>query len=188
MGRPLVGIFVGGEGRRMGGLAKGLLETQSGESVVERLVRIAREALGDVDVVLVGRAEKYAALGLESLADEPAGIGPVGGLGALLSEGSRRGAPYVLALACDMPFVSPELLAELARTEGAAVAPVRDEKWEPLCARYEPSRAREALERVLASGRRSLWAVLDELGAEALELRVAPAELEDWDEPGDLER
>lgn len=188
MGKPLVGVFVGGQGRRMGGVAKGMLATASGERIVERLLRVAREALGDIDVVLVGRAEEYASLGLDHVDDDPPGMGPIGGLGALLSEGARRGAPYVLALACDMPEVTPELLTELARTNAAAVAPVRDGMWEPLCARYDPTRALEALRRVLARGRRSLWSVLDELGDEAVELRVAPELLEDWDEPGDVRR
>ena len=59
-----------------------------------------RAALPGVELVLVGAAEPYGALGLRAIADEPAGIGPLGGLGGLLS---HAGSGQVLALACDLP-------------------------------------------------------------------------------------
>ena len=94
MSAPLVGIFVGGKGRRMGGVAKGLLTAPGGTAtLVARLARVVREAFGEVDLVLVGSADAYAAQGLPSLADDPPGVGPIGGLSALLAEGRRRGSP-----------------------------------------------------------------------------------------------
>src|SRR5581483_6618899 len=97
----LAGIFVGGAGRRMGGAAKGLLPTAGGPSVLDR----SRSLLGEAGLapVLVARHPAYASLALEHLDDDPPGIGPLGGLIALLR---RAGAGYALALACDMPFLT----------------------------------------------------------------------------------
>lgn len=188
MSAPLVGIFVGGRGSRMGGVAKGLLAAPGAtETLVARLERVAREALGEPQVVLVGRAEAYAALGLPSLEDQPPGVGPIGGLGALLGVATERGAPFALALACDLPFVSAALLRRLGTFEprARAVAPRQGALWQPLCARYAPAPALEATRGLIAGGARSLQAVLSELGAVELPLEASD-ELRDWDEPGDL--
>lgn len=188
MARPLVGIFVGGKGRRMGGVAKGLLTAPGGgETLVERLVRVVREAHGEVDLVLVGNADAYASHGLPSLADDPPGVGPIGGLMALLTEGERRGAPFVLTLACDLPYVNAALLRRLRDFSpgAAAVAARQGERWQPLCARFDPRAARPVAHDLLCAGARSLQAVLDALSAAELPLD-SDADLRDWDEPGDI--
>ncbi len=181
----LAGVFVGGGGTRMGGLPKGLLRTAGGVTLVERLHGLLVSV--GAEVVLVGASDAYAALGFESIADEPRGVGPIGGLGGLLRRAA--GAP-TLALACDMPYVSAALLARLASAPPApVVAPKRDGRWEPLCARYDPARVLPVLSRLLAARRHALQAVLDEAGAVALPLSDDEAmELRDWDVPSDLPR
>ena len=189
---PLVGILVGGEGRRMGGIAKGLLRSPDGsESLVERMARVAREAFPDAEPLLVGSASAYASLALRSLADAPAGIGPLGGLRALLCEAERLDAPFVVALACDLPFVSAALLEQLVDSapESDCVAPRQGDRWQPLCARYASRVALDAANDALASGDHSLQRVLARLHVSELVLTArARAELDDWDEPGDLQR
>jgi molybdopterin-guanine dinucleotide biosynthesis protein A len=118
-------------------------------------------------------------------------MGPIGGLAALLARAGVHGRPAI-ALACDLPFVSAALIAHLAAhsSDALAVAPRPDGIWQPLCARYAPG-ALAVTERVIASGRRALHAVLDDLGPQAVELPLAPGErglLADWDEPGDVRR
>jgi molybdopterin-guanine dinucleotide biosynthesis protein A len=103
----------------------------------------------------------------------------------------HAGTGDVLALACDLPFVSPALLGRLATEhEGAAaVAPRRDDRWEPLFARYAAPRALEAAQRRADIGAWSLQGLLDELAASSLS--VAPEEvnqLDDWDCPEDFSR
>jgi molybdopterin-guanine dinucleotide biosynthesis protein A len=186
----LVGIFVGGQARRMGGMAKGLLSTPSGESVVTRLTRIARAI--DADVVLIGQSEAYVELGLEALSDDPTGVGPLGGLSALLAEAERRRMPSAIALACDLPYVTQALLVRLVEhaPDAAAVAPRQDGKWQPLFARYAPVPALEAARAALRSGERALFAVLERLGARAVELPLDAGQIEllrDWDEPTDVQ-
>jgi molybdopterin-guanine dinucleotide biosynthesis protein A len=180
----LAGIFVGGPGRRMGGRPKGLLEGPGGVTLVERW-RALLGGLG-VEVVLVGDAAAYAGMGLPALADEPAGVGPLGGLVALLRRAADRPA---LAVACDMPFVSQALVARLLAAPGAAsiVAPRRDGRWEPLCARYDPARVLPLAVARAASPYHSLQRLLEDAGAAPLPL--APheaAELRDWDSPDDV--
>jgi molybdopterin-guanine dinucleotide biosynthesis protein A len=182
-GDLLAGLFVGGRGARLGGAAKGLLTAPGGGTLLARWLAVLHGA--GVEVVLVGRHEAYASAGLEVLDDDPPGIGPLGGLVALLKR-ARDG--QALALACDMPFVSGALIGRLiAAPPAVVVAPRRDGHWEPLCARYDaPAALPHALRRV-AAGEHALQPLLDESGALPLAVDAAEArELHDWDAPGDL--
>lgn len=184
MTRAVAGIFVGGAGTRMGGIAKGLMRTGDGATLVERWC-ITLDPLG-VELVLVGDRAAYAGLGMEVVADQPAGIGPLGGLVALLR---RAGAAQALALACDMPFVSSTLLDRLlaASPQAPIVAPRRDGRWEPLCARYDPSRVLAPALANARSGDHSLQRLLRDAGAVELPLTPKQAdELRDWDTPEDV--
>ncbi|HEY4015500.1 MAG TPA: molybdenum cofactor guanylyltransferase [Polyangiaceae bacterium] len=184
MNRAIAGVFVGGAGLRMGGAAKGLLPAPGGGTLVARWIELL--APRGLDVVLVGERREYAPLGLEILADAPAGIGPLGGLVALLQRASVAPA---LAFACDMPFVSASIVERLlaASPDAAVLAPRRGERWEPLCARYDPSRV---LPLAVARARgqdHSLQRLLHAAGAQALDLTAAEAaELRDWDSPDDV--
>jgi molybdopterin-guanine dinucleotide biosynthesis protein A len=182
----VAGIFVGGAGKRMGGRAKGLLAAPGGGTLVSRWLSVLRELRVD-EVMLVGRHEAYESVGLESIADDPPGIGPLGGLAGLLE---RAGRAQALALACDMPFVSAALVARLlASPEAAAIAPRREGRWEPLCARYDPARVLPIVRRRIAAGQRSLQPLLDDAGAIELPPEAGDAaELEDWDTPDDAAR
>lgn len=188
--RPaLVGVFVGGASRRMGS-PKGLLELR-GEPLVLRLVRLAR-ALGPraSEVVLVGERPEYAALGLPTLRDggargQRASVGPLGGLVSLLEHAGPR---WALALSCDLPFVSLELLAALLDAPDAAVvAPVRDGRFEPLVARYDAARVLATAWSRLERGERSLQGLLAEVSASPF-VWTRPDELDDWDTPDDVRR
>jgi molybdopterin-guanine dinucleotide biosynthesis protein A len=171
----------------MGGVAKGLLDAPGGGSLVARSCALLRAA-GVDEIVLVGAHEAYAHLGLTVLADDPPGIGPLGGLVALLR---RAAGGRALALACDMPFVSLELLRRVldAAPGAPALAPRLDGRWEPFCARYEAAVVLPVALRLVAAGERSLQRVLDQSGARSLELREGEAaQLGDWDTPGDVGR
>ena len=177
----VAGIFVGGASTRMGGRPKGLLVAPSGETIVARWKRMFGAL--EVPCVLVGRQAAYDALGIETLADDPPGIGPLGGLISLFG---RAGTGAAIAVGCDMPFVSEELLERLVgfSSGASAVAARRGEVWEPLFARYEAPPALAAARALAASGRHALFGVLDSLGAEALPMSHEEfAELRDWDTP-----
>lgn len=170
----------------MGGRDKAQLRAPgTDETLLGRLWRLSSE-LGLCCVVVGGRPRP----GLEVLADDPPRIGPLGGLGALLV---HAGHQPVIALACDLPYLSAELIQRLARSPSAAsvVAPREPNhgKWETLCARYDPARVLPAVRRASSSGAYSLQTLLGELEVEELVLTDAERELlRDWDEPGDLTR
>jgi molybdenum cofactor guanylyltransferase len=181
---PLVGLFVGGAARRMGGAAKGLLPAPGGETIVERW----RALCGTVELrcVLVGEADAYAGLEIERIADARPGAGPLGGLVGLLR--AQPAAP-VVAVACDMPYVTEALLRRLAfsTSVAAALAPWRNDLFEPLFARYDPARVLPLAERQLAGHDLSMQRLLREAGAERFPLSAEEWPLlADWDEPGDL--
>lgn len=187
-----LGVFVGGGSTRMGGHPKGLLPApDTGEPLVARLLRVGREA--GLAPVLVGDASAYLDVcgGVESLADQPAGVGPMGGLGALLQHARTQAAPHCLAVACDMPFVTVELLSLLRDTapEAAALAPrdAQSGRWQPMCARFAPEPTLRAVQGCLADGKHSLQQVFRRLPAIELQLDAAHgAQLRDWDRPEDI--
>jgi molybdopterin-guanine dinucleotide biosynthesis protein A len=186
-----IGLFVGGRGTRMGGVPKGNLELAPGVRLIERLVGECRRALPEAPLVLVGAADAYADLGLSALHDEPPGIGPLGGLRALLRHAGANGHSGALALACDLPFLDAALIARLASEAPGApfLAPRAGELWHTLSARYGLA-ALASVEATLAAGERALQRVVARLGGAAQELSTDPAEarkLRDWDTPEDRE-
>ena len=163
------------------GRPKGRL-LHEGSTLVERAVAMAR-ATG-LTPVLVGDASPYADLCLDvpRCSDEPAGVGPLGGLRAVL----RRGP--ALALACDMPYVTAASIRRLQTAPGSEVLVAeRDGRFEPLFARYEPSLL-PSLEAYLAEGQRAFQPWLRGLDGEGRLSRVEMAQgtLRDWDRPADL--
>jgi molybdopterin-guanine dinucleotide biosynthesis protein A len=175
----------------MGGVAKGLLPLDSGQSVIERLLGEVARAIPDSERVLVGAATAYTELRLEALADRPAGVGPIGGLAALLEHAAARGAGQVLALACDLPRLDAGVITRLAEADAAASAVVicQANVRNPLIARYAVGPGRAAVAEALGAGRRSLQAVLDCLRPPPTLLELPETDsalLDDWDTPSDV--
>ena len=185
----LAGIFVGGGSTRMGGRPKGLLRAPTGETLVERWKGVFAGLA--IPCVLVGERarEAYASAGLEVLSDEHAeeNLGPLGGVVALLG---HAGEQNVIAVACDMPFVSIELVRKLASAAPApAVAARRDGRWEPFFVRYDAKVVRPIATAHANARRGSLQALLDAVKAEELALSTTEHdELRDWDTPEDASR
>jgi molybdopterin-guanine dinucleotide biosynthesis protein A len=169
----------------MKGFPKGFLRGAHGLCIVEHHWRMAVK-LG-WEAVMVGVHPAYAHFAKERdivcLEDSPPGIGPLGGLSALLGFAKRR---FCIALACDMPHVAFEDLEALALSpsQAAALVPRRD-YWEPLFARYNPCVASPALEAFLEAGGRSFQGFLERLKPEVFSPK-AQRTLEDWDCPEDL--
>lgn len=159
-------VVAGGRGERLGGVAKGLLEVE-GRTVVERLVGLAAE-LGVAEVLLVANAPgPYARYGLRTVADVVEGKGAPGGVHAALV-GART--EWVLAVACDMPFVSAEAARVLLQARSAEVDAVCFEvagRLEPLLAVYRAALAEDWGEE-LRKGNPSLRALLGRCRARCL--------------------
>lgn len=113
-------ILAGGTSRRMG-TDKAAVEVD-GVAMVDRVGRALAETVDEVWLSL-RHGQEHPSPGLPVVRD--AGAGPLGGLSAGLA---RLSAPdAVLAVAVDMPFVTPSLLAEVRAALGQHEAAV------PLC-------------------------------------------------------
>ena len=184
---PIVGaVLAGGASRRMG-TAKATLEL-GGRPLLEYPLAAVQGA-GLEPAVVAKPGSPLPPLAVPRW-DEPAEpVHPLTGIVAALT--AARGRP-VLAVACDMPFVTAELLADLAARAGPLVVPEVDGRLHPLLARWDPSLLPalcDALEREAP-----LHVVATELDAQ----RVDEAELRRFcdparllfnvNAPGDLER
>jgi len=130
----VVAVLAGGRGTRLGG-AKAMVELD-GAPLIQRPLAVARAAGLDAFVVAKrGTALPDVPTWLEP--DEPSH--PLVGLITALEHGP------VIAVACDQPWLTPELLRALADHDGPAIAVER----EPFPGRYEPLQLpvlRDALE------------------------------------------
>ena len=182
---PVIGLFVGGRGSRMGGIAKGMLEAPDGSgTILDRLIAIARTL--SPDVVLVGRHAAYADRSLTTIEDVGADAGPLAGLVSLLEHARDRD---VIAMATDLPFVETALIARLIHEQPDAgiLAPRRGAFWEPLLARYRSARVIDVARARLASRALSLQGLLEASSTTELVLDDDErAQLIDWDAPSDI--
>ena len=103
-------VLAGGQGRRMGGVEKGLRELRAKPMVAWVLERFAPQ----VDEVLINanqNIEIYARFGHSVIPDEIGGFaGPLAGLQRGLSEARF---PLVATAPCDTPFLPTDLVARL---------------------------------------------------------------------------
>lgn len=184
----------------MGGVPKGRLPApETGEPLVVAAARLVRELA--LELVLVGDAVAYVDLlpGIAAVSDAPPGIGPLGGLAALLEHAALRGATYAVSLACDLPHLAqPSARDALARlaiasapVSAAVVAPRRHAHapWEPLFARYDVALSRPVVAHAIGRGVRSFQRLFDDLEVHRFELSTGEISvLDDWDTPDDVAR
>jgi molybdopterin-guanine dinucleotide biosynthesis protein A len=126
-------ILAGGRASRMGGRDKAFAAVD-GEPIVVRTVRLFRELFPQV-VVVTDRPERYAVLGVETVADRFPESGPLAGVHAGM-QASRH--PYIFVAGCDMPGLDPDAIRFLlGRIDTAdAVVPCWKDDIEPLHAVY----------------------------------------------------
>ena len=118
-------VLAGGQGRRMGGVDKGLVPFRGAPMVAAVVERLAPQ-VGAIVVNANQNHAAYEALGHRVVPDAVGGFaGPLAGLHAGLSAAST---PYVVTVPCDSPFLPLDLVARLgdalART-GAMLAVAR---------------------------------------------------------------
>ncbi|HKI63045.1 MAG TPA: molybdenum cofactor guanylyltransferase MobA, partial [Burkholderiales bacterium] len=103
-------VLAGGQGRRMGGVDKGLQPLNGRPMVAWAIERLAPQ----VDEILLNanqNAEAYARLGQRVVPDSLGGFaGPLAGLHAGLQAAAQ---PLVATVPCDSPFLPLDLVARL---------------------------------------------------------------------------
>lgn len=188
-------VLCGGASRRMG-RDKALLEVE-GQAMAVRVAAALVDAGADPVVAVGGDADALAAVGLEVVADETPGEGPLGGLVTALAVAPR---PIVFAAACDL--VSPSASA-IAATVDALVAEPEDtgdtgQRGLPAVAvpvvggrrQWMHAAWRTAAERPLraafAAGERAVHAAVAAGRLRVVDLELPDAAVADADSPADL--
>lgn len=109
-------ILAGGRSSRFGSdKARALLD---GEALITRLARQIEPVASRVSVVAEA-ADKYADLGLRTIADRRPGLGPLAGIEAALFD-AHHISDWIIIFSCDLTAIHPawiELLAAARRSE-----------------------------------------------------------------------
>jgi molybdopterin-guanine dinucleotide biosynthesis protein A len=160
----VVAVLAGGQGRRMGG-AKPVAELR-GEPLIAHPLRAAAQA--GLEAVVVAKAATPPPLTVPVWREPDEPVHPLLGIVTALERAERP----VVAVGCDMPFVTADLLARLAAGPEAAVR--AGGQLEPFPARYEPA-ALPALRGALAreASMRATLAALEPVTLEVEERVVA---------------
>jgi molybdopterin-guanine dinucleotide biosynthesis protein A len=104
-------IFAGGQGRRMGGVDKGLVALD-GRPLVAHVVERLAPQVGALVINANQNRDRYAAFGYPVVADVvPDFAGPLAGLHAGIAAAAT---PYIVTSPCDSPFLPLDLVGRLA--------------------------------------------------------------------------
>ncbi|MBE3037368.1 MAG: molybdenum cofactor guanylyltransferase [Chloroflexi bacterium] len=147
-------ILAGGKSQRMG-QDKAIMPFR-GEALVRRVLDRLAGLAAEV-IVIAPVSQEYLSLGIRIVPDWLPGRGPLGGLYTALFAASH---PAVAAVACDMPFVSADLLAHLRdllfSDNMDVVVPSSERGLEPLHAIYRRETCLPAVREALDSGEQRL--------------------------------
>lgn len=177
-------ILAGGESRRMGQDKAALL--LNGQTLLQRVIAVVEPLFSEV---IVSTRRVRADCGYGQICDDPAHSGPLAGLSAGLAVTKTR---WVFVIACDMPFITPELITQLAslRENFDAVVPVVQGYPQPLAAFYATRILGQLQELQRGEGKQSLRELLTKLTVRYVnETEVQAADLGgfvDLDTPQDV--
>lgn len=179
-------ILAGGDSRRMGQDKAGLV--LDGQTLLQHMQGMAQPLFAEV---ILSVRQLRPDIDLPQVCDDPAHSGPLAGLAAGLQ---RANTPWVFAVACDMPFITPALIEYLAQQRGEfqAVVPMVCGYPQPLAAYYSASCVPLVLACLNGSGKHSLRALLEGLQVRYVaEMEILKADLQlnsffDLDTPQDV--
>jgi molybdopterin-guanine dinucleotide biosynthesis protein A len=183
-------ILAGGASSRMGTDKSQLV--LGGQTFVERVATALSSVTNAITVV--GKRHANIQSSLRTVSDIYEQWGALGGLHAALS---ACRADWAVVVACDLPFVTGELLARLASlcADLDVVVPVqRDGRPQPLCAIYRVGPCLKIAEKLIQSGEhrpiallqsgRTRWVAFEELA----DLDGANRFFDNMNTPGDYAR
>jgi len=147
-------VLAGGQGRRMGGVDKGL-QLLRGKPMVEWVIERLSPQVGEILINANQNLDQYAKYGHRVVPDEIAGFaGPLAGLHAGLKAAAN---PLIVTVPCDSPFLPQDLVSRLKKSlaeRDLAVAKTGDQPH-PVFSLMK-RQVRESLEAFLASGGRKI--------------------------------
>jgi molybdopterin-guanine dinucleotide biosynthesis protein A len=159
-------VLAGGKGSRLGGVNKALLEV-AGLANIERVLAALRPLCQEL--VLITNDQLLATLpNVRMVLD----LEPHAGVLPALAQGlDTVTGDLAVVVACDMPFLNTQLLAEQVRraSECDVVIPVLEDRPEPMHAVYRRQSSLAAIHHALAQGQRRMISFLDDLRVIRLE-------------------
>ena len=162
-------IQAGGKSTRMGGRPKALMEL-GGRRIIDRVVEVLRGVTRDV-LLVTNTPELYATLGLPMVPDVFPDHGSLGGIYSGLKAAPGEAA---FTVACDMPFLMPEVARLVIDRAGLAdvVVPKIADQFETLHACYAKA-CLAPMESRLREGRLKIVGFFEDVRV----LTIAPAEV-----------
>lgn len=150
-------ILAGGESRRMGQDKAGMVFGD--QTLLQTLVNKLQLQFANI---MVSVKSERTDIVLPQVCDDPVHQGPLAGLVAGLAQ---MNTPWLFAVACDMPFITPTIIEYLAaqREECQAVVPVVQGHPQPLAAFYSASCFEAARACLNGTGKHSVRALLERL-------------------------
>lgn len=161
-------LLAGGQGQRMGGRDKGLIDWR-GEPLIQHLHRLTRPLTDDLIISCNRNLEQYAVYADQLVQDGNDDFhGPFAGIRAALPLARH---PYLLVLPCDVPLIDFSLLEELRETSRQypqqPVMVRSGEHWQPLLC-VIPTCHAAAFEAAWQNGERSPRRIMEQLAAVAV--------------------
>ncbi len=154
-------VLAGGKSKRFG--ADKARHVVEGRAMIERVVEVVAPMAAALLISVGQEGVDYGVPGSRQVVDRVEDAGPLAGLHAGLAEART---PWLLAVACDMPFLTPAVVQALLAARGpdveAVVARTPDGRSHPLCACYHQNTL-PAVEAHLAAGTLAMHALLDRL-------------------------
>lgn len=150
-------ILIGGRSSRLG-QDKAFLEFEGRSLAARALDTVRNSGIAEKPTFVAGSQTQFAiqAISLDApfIFDLVPGRGPLGGLHAVLAYART---PWVFLLACDYPYVTPEIIWLLAKNiseeYGAVIPQQADGRLQPLCGFYRVETAKEPVEEMISRPR-----------------------------------
>ena len=150
-------ILAGGENKRLP-MVKGFLEID-GKRIIESNIDLLKQIFDRV-IISTNKPEQYFYLGLPMVGDTMMERGPMTGI---LSTLNMPEISEIFVTACDMPFISGELIRSIIdqwNKKWDAVIPVLDKRPQPLFGIYSKTIV-QCMENSIKNGTRSLRKFLE---------------------------
>ncbi|EPJ87631.1 MULTISPECIES: molybdenum cofactor guanylyltransferase MobA [Pseudomonas] len=181
-------LLAGGQGQRMGGRDKGLVEWR-GEPLIQHLHRLTRPLTDDLIISCNRNIEQYARYADQLVQDNNADFnGPLAGIRAALAVARHD---VLLVLPCDVPLIDGELLRtlrEMAFAHPDQPVMIREgEHWQPLLCMI-PTRHAAAFEAAWQAGERSPRRTMEQFQPVAVQCAAGDPRLANFNTPDLLTR
>lgn len=176
-------LLAGGQGQRMGGRDKGLVEW-NGEPLIAHLHRVTRPLTDDLIVSCNRNQETYARYADQLVQDTDTDFaGPLAGIRTALPKARHD---WLLILPCDVPLIDKALLLELRQMAfehpDRPIMVREGDHWQPLICILPTAHAR-VLEAAWQSGERSPGRAMQILTPIALQLQEGDPRLANLNTP-----